>query len=100
MEQMRNDIQEYVQRIDEYENKNASNNQEDEKMVFYKNVEKYGLSEREIEVLLLISKGLKNDEIAEKLFLSVSTVKTHTRNIFTKLDVRNRIEAARKAQVI
>lgn len=98
MEQMRNDIQEYIQRIDEYENKNAPENQEDERSIFYRNVEAYGLSEREIDVLLLISKGLKNDEIAEKLFLSVSTVKTHTRNIFTKLDVRNRIEAARKAQ--
>jgi len=100
IEQMRNDIQEYVQRIDEYESKTSPENQEDERSIFYRNVEEYGLSEREIDVLLLISKGLKNDEIAEKLFLSVSTVKTHTRNIFIKLDVRNRIEAARKAQVI
>lgn len=100
MEQMRNDIQEYIQRIDDYENKTNSESIENEQSIFYRNVEEYGLSEREIDVLLLISKGLKNDEIAEKLFLSVSTVKTHTRNIFTKLDVRNRIEAARKAQII
>lgn len=102
IDQMRNDIQEYILRLDEYENQGAGQNdsKKDERSIFYKNVEEYGLSEREIEVLLLISKGLKNDEIAEKLFLSVSTVKTHTRNIFIKLDVRNRIEAARKAQVI
>ncbi|NPD46967.1 tetratricopeptide repeat protein [Lentimicrobium sp. S6] len=100
VEQMRYDIQEYIQRIEEYESQNENESEEDERSIFYKNVEEYGLSEREIEVLLLISKGLKNDEIAEKLFVSVSTVKTHTRNIFTKLDVRNRIEAARKAQVL
>ncbi len=99
-EQMRHDIQEYIQRIEEYESQNENETKEDERTIFYKNVEEYGLSEREIDVLLLISKGLKNDEIAEKLFVSVSTVKTHTRNIFTKLDVRNRIEAARKAQVL
>ena len=97
VDQMRNDIQEYILRIDEYENKH---DKKDEKEIFYQNVEQFGLSEREIEVLLLISQGLKNDEIADKLFLSVSTVKTHTRNIFIKLDVRNRIEAARKAQKI
>ena len=71
-----------------------------EKDIFYKNVEQYGLSDRELDVLLLISQGLKNEEIATKLFVSVSTIKTHTRNIFIKLDVRNRIEAARKAQII
>ncbi|OYT16096.1 MAG: hypothetical protein B7C24_09550 [Bacteroidetes bacterium 4572_77] len=112
MEQMRNDIQEYIQRLEDFEiqskervslekeksKKAIDENIETEKDIFYNNVKKYGLSEREMDVLLLISEGLKNDEIAEKLFLSVSTIKTHTRNIFIKLDVRNRIEAARKAQ--
>lgn len=97
MVQMRNDIQEYVQQIEKYEHEP---DQEEEKVTFYKNVEQYGLSEREVDVLLLISKGLKNDEIATALFVSLSTVKTHTRNIFVKLDVRNRIEAARKTQVL
>lgn len=95
--QMRNDIQEYVHKVEKYEH---NPDKEDEKMIFHKNVSQYGLSEREIDVLLLISKGLKNDEIAEKLFVSLSTIKTHTRNIFIKLDVRNRIEAARKTQVV
>lgn len=51
------------------------------------------LTKREAEVLLLISKGLKDREIAEHLFISLSTVKTHTRNIYKKLKVRNRTEA-------
>lgn len=97
IDQMRNDIEEYVHRIDKYENKTIEENEDGS---FYQNVAQFGLSEREIEVLLLISKGLKNNEIADSLFVSLSTVKTHTRNIFTKLDVRNRIEATRKAQII
>lgn len=95
--QMRNDIQEYIHKIEEYEH---NPDKEDEKMIFHENISKYGLSEREIDVLLLISKGLKNEEIAEKLFVSLSTIKTHTRNIFIKLDVRNRIEAARKTKIV
>ena len=99
MDQMRNDLEEYLVQIKELQS-SSKNEIKNEKDVFHKNVEKYGLSVREIDVLLLISQGLKNDEIAEKLFLSVSTIKTHTRNVFIKLDVRNRIEASRKAQNI
>lgn len=99
MEQMRRDIRDYLQRIEEFE-KNPKENGQNEQETFDKNVEQYGLSSRELDVLRYISQGLKNEEIAEKLFLSVSTIKTHTRNIFIKLDVRNRIEAARKAQNI
>lgn len=61
---------------------------------------KYGLSTREKEVLDCIGQGMKNQEIADKMFVSLSTIKTHTQNIYDKLEVRNRIEAARKAQVI
>ena len=99
MDQMRNDLEEYLVQIKELQS-SSKNEIRNEKDIFHKNVEKYGLSVREIDVLLLISQGLKNDEIAEKLFLSVSTIKTHTRNVFIKLDVRNRIEASRKAQNI
>lgn len=56
------------------------------------------LSPREIEVLEHLSKGLKNKLIADNLFLSVSTVKKHIENIFTKLQVHNRIEAIQKAK--
>jgi DNA-binding NarL/FixJ family response regulator len=52
------------------------------------------LSPREMEVLALISESMTNEEIAQKLFLSVKTVKTHMRNIFAKADIRNRVEAA------
>lgn len=51
------------------------------------------LSEREIEVLKLIATGLANQEIAEKLFISLNTVRTHTKNINSKLDVHSRTQA-------
>ena len=52
-----------------------------------------GLTRREREVLSLLGKNLSNQEIAQALFLSVSTVKTHLRSIFRKLGVKNRAEA-------
>ncbi|MGB3715822.1 MAG: LuxR C-terminal-related transcriptional regulator [Candidatus Promineifilaceae bacterium] len=58
------------------------------------------LSEREIEVLQLIAEGLTNPEIATRLFLSVNTVKAHTRNIYGKLDAHNRTQAVAKARVL
>jgi LuxR family maltose regulon positive regulatory protein len=56
------------------------------------------LSDREIEVLQLIANGLTNQEISNRLFLSVHTVKTHTRNIYSKLDAHHRAEAVAKAK--
>jgi LuxR family maltose regulon positive regulatory protein len=56
------------------------------------------LSEREIEVLQLIAKGLTNREIADRLFLSVNTVKVHTSNIYGKLGVNNRTQAVARAR--
>lgn len=52
------------------------------------------LSEREQEVLRLLADGLSNKEIAQKLYLSVRTVEAHLRNIYSKLGVRSRLEAA------
>lgn len=60
----------------------------------------YGLSKREREVLNYIAKGMTNQEIAVEMFISLSTVKTHTKNIFEKLDVRNRIQAVQKVQIV
>ena len=55
---------------------------------------RYSLSPRETEVLALLLEGKKNDEIAEKLFISLSTVKTHIKAIFQKTGVRNRVEVS------
>jgi DNA-binding NarL/FixJ family response regulator len=52
------------------------------------------LSERESEVVQLLAQGLTNKDIAQTLFLSVRTVEAHLRNIFGKLGVRSRTEAA------
>src|SRR5580765_6215047 len=51
------------------------------------------LSKRELEILSLLAQGHSNQEIAAKLFVSVSTVKTHNQNLFEKLEVKRRIQA-------
>lgn len=56
------------------------------------------ISKRELEILHLLAKGLSNDEIAEQLFVSLSTIKTHNQRIFDKLDVRRRTQAVEKAK--
>jgi LuxR family maltose regulon positive regulatory protein len=56
------------------------------------------ISERELEILHLITAGLSNREIAEKLFISLNTVKTHTKNINSKLNVTSRTKAAARAK--
>jgi len=57
-----------------------------------------GLSARELDALKLIATNLSNQEIADKLFISLNTVKTHLKNIYFKLDVDNRTEATAKAK--
>jgi LuxR family maltose regulon positive regulatory protein len=56
------------------------------------------LSPRELEILQLVAQGLSNREIAERLFLALSTVKGHNRNIFDKLQVHRRTEAVARAR--
>jgi LuxR family maltose regulon positive regulatory protein len=58
------------------------------------------LSERELEVLQLIAEGLTNQEIASRLFLSLNTVKVHTRNIYGKLGAHSRTQAVARARAL
>jgi DNA-binding NarL/FixJ family response regulator len=51
------------------------------------------LTDREREILVLIAHGLTNEEIAERLYLSMATVKTHVNHVFAKLRVRDRAQA-------
>ncbi len=61
-------------------------------------LQRLGISKREYEVLELIALGLSNQEIAEKLFVSLNTIKTHSSNLFMKLEARRRTEAIRRAK--
>jgi DNA-binding NarL/FixJ family response regulator len=56
-------------------------------------ITKLGISTREYEVLQSVAQGLSNKEIAEKLFVSENTVKTHVSNLLVKLDVKRRTQA-------
>ena len=61
-------------------------------------LDRLGISKREYEVLELISQGLSNQEIADKLFVSMNTIKTHSSNLFMKLDARRRTQAIQRAR--
>jgi two-component system, NarL family, response regulator LiaR len=56
------------------------------------------ISKRELEVLELMASGLSNQEIADKLFVSLNTIKTHSSNLFLKLEVNRRTQAVQKAR--
>ena len=61
-------------------------------------LKRLGISKREHEVLELMAQGLSNQEIADKLFVSLNTVKTHTSNLFLKLETKRRTQAVQKAK--
>jgi two-component system, NarL family, response regulator LiaR len=56
------------------------------------------ISKREQEVLELMAQGLSNQEIADTLFVSLNTIKTHTSNLFLKLEVKRRTQAVQKGK--
>lgn len=62
------------------------------------NKEEYNLTTREVEVLEQLSKGIKYNQIAENLFLSVGTIRKHVENIYNKLQVHNKLEAVQIAK--
>ncbi len=96
--QLRLELQNYLLRIDEMklqiEEKGDCSKFSEEK------IKEFDISEREAEVLKLISRGYKNSEIAEKLFVSQNTIKTHIKNIYVKLDVKNRVEALKRVDIV
>lgn len=59
-----------------------------------KNPEEFGLTEREVEVLILLSEGLSNKEIAEKMYLSDGTVRNYITSLLEKLELRDRTQLA------
>lgn len=64
----------------------------------YEQIKKIGLTQREHDVLVKMADGLSNQEIADQLFLSENTVKTHVSNILFKLDAKRRMQAVQAAK--
>ncbi|MFC3195512.1 LuxR C-terminal-related transcriptional regulator [Marinicella sediminis] len=63
-------------------------------------IDTLGLSTRELAVLEKLTAGLSNQQIADALFVSVNTVKTHLKNAFTKLEVNSRVQAINKLKAL
>jgi NarL family two-component system response regulator LiaR len=61
-------------------------------------IDTLGISKRELEVLQGMSEGLSNQELADRLFVSLNTIKTHNSRLFEKLDVKRRTQAVEKAK--
>lgn len=96
--QLRLELQNYLLRIDELQ---IEINNKGNRIKFPKEkIKEFDLSEREAEVLKNIALGYKNSEIAEKLCVSQNTIKSHIKNIYIKLDVKNRIEALKRVEIV
>ncbi len=63
-------------------------------------IQQLGITNREYEVLELVAQGLSNQEIADRLFLSESTIKTHVSSLLTKLDAKRRTQAVTRAKAL
>lgn len=67
-------------------------------VINHKSLEKLELSNREFEVLQWMAKGMSNQEIADQMFVSLNTIKTHSSNLFLKMDVKRRTQAVDKGR--
>lgn len=97
--QIRTQLKNYISQVLSLEQKIQSTNIDytdspEEKIAAI--AKKHSLTERETDILLQISLGLNNQQIADELFISINTVKYHTRNIYEKLDVKKRTEITSK----
>ena len=90
------ELQNYLLQVTEMQHKLDDKSEDCGKKTNLEQIENANLSKQEMKVIRLIAEGYKNAEIAEKLFISQNTVKTHIKNIYSKLDVKNRVEALRK----
>ena len=99
MERKNIELKKYMGQINDLRAQMQSKSDEDENE-WISNLDQFDLSKREIEVLQLISDGFNNDEIAEQLFVSKNTVKTHIQHIYSKLDVKNRVQAMKKVSIV
>jgi len=61
-------------------------------------LDKLNISRRELEVLQLMAEGLSNQEISERLFVSLNTIKTHSQKLFEKMEVKRRTQAVEMAK--
>ncbi|MGC9356188.1 MAG: LuxR C-terminal-related transcriptional regulator, partial [Mariniphaga sp.] len=89
LKQMKTELQHFLLHEKEAEKLVKTSNQSPQKIY----TEKWGLTSRESEILHHLGQGCPNAQIAEKLFISENTVKFHIKNIYIKLNVKNRMEA-------
>ncbi len=92
LNKMESEIQKYILQIKDLHD----NNKNKPEITSKEFLKKHDITDRETEVLHLICGGMSNADIAEKIFVSTNTVKYHIKNIYLKLDVKNRVEALNK----
>ncbi len=90
LKQINAELQNFIIRQEQLNGREKQDSFSPEPAEIYK---KWGLTDRESEILYYLGNGCSNTTIAEKLFISENTVKFHIKNIYLKLDVKNRIQA-------
>lgn len=78
-------------------NKNDHNSSTNTTLEVNRECNSIGLTKRELEVLELMAQGYTNQEIANQLFVSLPTIKSHASNLYEKMDVKRRTQAVQKA---